>query len=141
MYRVRLFPIYVLCFVCLSECLYNVMYMICLGCIMLPPADGCRVGGQRIRCDCYNQVMVACLRSRSSKHKGLMHLLCILVFVEAHFGFQFYHVYVDKQANHLADDLSRNNCFSFLSKVLHARRTPSLVLPPLFNLLLIPLAD
>ena len=97
--------------------------------------------GHRIRCHCDNQAVVACLRSRTSRHKGLMHLLRTLVFVKAHFGFQFYPVYVDTHANHLADNLSRNNCSSFLSKVPHARRKPSLVPPPLLHLLLDPRAD
>ena len=62
---------------------------------------GAEWAGHRIRCHCDNQAVVACLRSRTSRHKGLMHLLRTLVFVEAHFGFQFYPVYVDKHANHL----------------------------------------
>ena len=102
---------------------------------------GAEWAGHRIRCHCDNQAVVACFRSRTSRHKGLMHLLRTLVFVEAHFGFQFYPVYVDTHANHLADDLSRNNCSSFLSKVPHARCDPSLVSPPLLHLLLDPRAD
>ena len=108
---------------------------------------GCRVGRAPYlgrapyRCYCDNQAVVACLRSKTSRHKGLMHLLCTLVFVEAHFGFQFYPVYVETHTNHLADDLSRNNCSSFLSKVSHARLDPSLVPPPLLHLLLDPRAD
>ena len=39
--------------------------------------------GRRVRCHCDNQVVVACLRSRTSKSEGLMHLLHCLVFEEA----------------------------------------------------------
>ena len=38
-------------------------------------------------------------------------------FVEAHFHFHFTPRYIDTDANHLADDLSRNHVLSFLSKV------------------------
>ena len=102
---------------------------------------GAEWAGHRIRCHCDNQAVVACLRSRTSRHKGLMHLLRTLVFVEAQFGFQFVPVYVDTHANHLADDLSRDNRSSFLLKVPHARRDPSPVPPPLLHLLLDPQAD
>ena len=38
---------------------------------------------RRIICHCDNQVVVACLRSRTSKCKGVMHLLRCLLFIEA----------------------------------------------------------
>lgn len=41
----------------------------------------------QVVCHCDNQVIVACLKSRTSKHKGIMHLLRCLVFIEAHFQF------------------------------------------------------
>ena len=63
--------------------------------------------GQQVRCRCDNQVVVACLRSRTSKSKGLMHLLRCLVFIEAHHQCFLYPTYIDTKANHLADDLSR----------------------------------
>ena len=65
--------------------------------------------GHRVVCNCDNQVVVACLRTRTSKHKGLMHLLRCLVFVEAHFNCHIYPAYINTRLNHLADDLSRNN--------------------------------
>lgn len=85
-----------------------------------------------------NQVTVACLRSRTSKHKGIMHLLRSLVFIEAHFLCHLQPVYIDTKANHLADDLSRNNVSSFLPKVPQAHSHPS---PPIMDLLLDPRAD
>ena len=73
--------------------------------------------GRQVLCHCDNQVVVAGLRSRTSKHKGVMQLLRCFVFVEAHFGFYLYPSYIGTKANHLADDLSRNHLCSFLSKV------------------------
>ena len=98
-------------------------------------------GGHRVVCHCDNQVVVACLRSRTSKHKGLMHLLRCLVFVEAYFDCHLYPTYINTRLNHLADDLSRDNLLSFLSKVPEASRDPSPVPDPLLDLLLDPHAD
>ena len=68
-------------------------------------------------CHCDNQAVVADLKSRSSRHRGMMHLLRCVVSVEATFGCIVSLVYIDTKLNHLADDLSRNNVVSFLSKV------------------------
>ena len=81
--------------------------------------------GNRVVCLCDNQAVVACLHSWSSKHKGLMHLLCNLLFVEASFGFFFHPRYIDTHSNYLADDLSRNRTLSFLSKVPLASPYPT----------------
>ena len=97
--------------------------------------------GRQVLCHCDNQVVVACLQSRTSKHKGVMQLLCCFVFVEAHFGFYLYPSYVGTKANHLVDDLSRNNLCSFLSKVPSADCYPAPVSSPLLDLLLDPQAD
>ena len=96
---------------------------------------------RRIHCYCDNQVVVACMRSRTSKDDGLMHLLRCLTFVEAQHQCHLHPVYIDTRANHLADDLSRNNAASFLSKVPGASREPSRVSRNLLNLLLDPQAD
>jgi hypothetical protein len=97
--------------------------------------------GRQVTCRCDNQVVVACLRSRSSRHKGLMHLLRCLVFIEARYKFYLHPTYVDTRANHLADDLSRNQLSSFLSKVPNASPLPTAVSHALLNLLLDPQAD
>lgn len=97
--------------------------------------------GRRVLCQCDNQAIVACLRSRSSRHSGIMHLLRNLAFVEARGGFVCHAVYINTHDNHLADDLSRNHTLSFLSKVPHASRTPSQVPPGLVSLLLDTRAD
>ena len=90
---------------------------------------GCEWTGHRVICHCDNQAVVACLRSRTSRHKVVMHLLRTLVFVEAHFETQICPQYINTHANHLADDISRNNVFSFLSKVPSAHPYPSIVPP------------
>ena len=97
--------------------------------------------GRRILCHCDNQSVVADLRSRSSKHKGMMHLLRCLVFLEARYQCYLYSTYINTKDNHLADDLSRGNTVSFLSKVPGASPYPSPVSVPLLNLLLDQQAD
>ena len=54
--------------------------------------------GQQVLCHCDNQVVVACLRSRTSKDRGLMHLLRCLVFVEAHTQCFLHPTYIDTKA-------------------------------------------
>ena len=75
-----------------------------------------------------------CLRSRTSRHKGLMHLIRCLLFVEATWGFIIEPTYINTKANHLADNLSRNNVHSFLSKVPWADLSPTPVSQPLLDL-------
>ena len=92
---------------------------------LIPIIVGCAVWGRSwsgclVECHCDNQVVLSCIRSRSSRHKGLMHLLCCLVFVEARLQFAITPLYIHIKANDLADDLSRNNLASFLSKVPQA---------------------
>ena len=94
--------------------------------------------GHRVHCHCDNQPVVACLRSRTSKHNTLMHLLRTLVFIEACYNFQFHPLYINTR---LADSLSRNDLTSFLSKVPQAHHNPSTVPDELLNLLLDPQAD
>ena len=98
--------------------------------------------GCQVICHCDNQSVVAdLLRSRSTKHKGMMHLLRCLVFVEAHLQCFLSPTYIDSKANHLADDLSRDDAFSFSSKVPSASAHPSPVSTPLLDLLLDQRAD
>ena len=90
----------------------------------------------QVICHCDNMAVVACLKSRSSRVRGVMHLLRCLIFVEAFHQFVFEPQYIDTHANHLADDLSRNRVSSFLSKVPLANRSPSQVSSQFLNLLL-----
>ena len=68
-------------------------------------------------------------------------MLHCMVFIEAHLQFHIHPTYINTKMNHLADDLSRNNLSSFLSKVPQANSHPGPVPLPLLNLLLDPLAD
>ena len=97
--------------------------------------------GSQVQCNCDNQVVVACLRSRTSRSKGLMHLLRCFVFLEARDGFYLHPIYIPSASNHLADDLSRDNLTSFLLKVPTAKAEPALVSQPLLEALLDPQAE
>lgn len=108
---------------------------------LIPIILACEVWGRswagcQVVCHCDNQAVVADLRSRTSKHKGMMHLLRCLVFVEASIQCALFPTYIDTNSNHLADDLSRNNSASFLLKVPSANRHPSPTSAPLLDLLL-----
>ncbi len=95
----------------------------------------------QVVCHCDNQSVVADLKSRSTKHKGMMHLLRIVVFAEASFRCSLFPSYIDTKANHLADSLSRNNACYFLSKVPSVSPHPSPVSPQLLDLVLNQEAD
>lgn len=108
---------------------------------LIPIILACEVWGQswsgcQVICHCDNQSVVADLRSRTSKQKGMMHLLRCVVFVEASTQCSLSPVYIDTKANHLADALSRNDAASFLLKVPSASSCPSLTSPQLLDLLL-----
>ena len=108
---------------------------------LIPIILGCAAWGhlwqaRKVICNCDNQVVVAALRSRSSRDSSLMHLIRSLVFVEAHFRCHLCPVYVNTHDNYLADDLSRDNLASFLLKVPQASRQPTSVSKPLLNLML-----
>ena len=85
----------------------------------------CRVGasmGQPRHCGSLRQPgVLACLHSRTSHDKHIMHMLRTLAFVEA---FSLLPEYINTRDNHLANDLSRDRLSSFLSKVPHAAPRP-----------------
>lgn len=97
--------------------------------------------GCEVVCHCDNQVVVAGLRTRSSRDDMVMHLLRCLVFIEAQLGCYLRPEYVNTRDNHLADDLSRNRLPSFLSKVPTANHSPSPTSNHLLDLLLNRKAD
>ena len=108
---------------------------------LIPIILACQVwgsswSGYQVICHSDNQSVVADLWSRTSKHKGMMHLLRCLVFMEAQLQCFLFPTYIDTKANHLADSLSRDDARSFLSKVPSARRHPAPVSTPLLDLLL-----
>ena len=90
---------------------------------------------------CDNEAVVAVIRSRTSKHPHLMHLLRCLFLVEAHFDMDVTCTHIPGKYNVLADDLSRNRACAFLSKVPGASLQPTPVPAPLLELLLDPELD
>ena len=113
---------------------------------LLPVVLACKLWGplwenQRVRCHCDNQVVVASLRSQTCKNSHCMHMLRALAFIKARHRFVLQPMYINTKLNHLADDLSRDNLDSFLSKVPVASRTPDCPSSPLLNLLLDPQMD
>ena len=79
-------------------------------------AWGATWSDRQIICHCYNQVVVACLKSRNSRCKGVMHLLHCLLLVEACLRCYVHPTYIDTHSNYLADALSHSNLPLFLSK-------------------------
>ena len=85
---------------------------------LIPIVLACEVWGPRwhkhcVRCLCDNKAAVAALYSRTCRNSHCMHLLRALAFVEAQHAFHLQPEYIDTRANHLADDLSRDNLPSF----------------------------
>ena len=70
-----------------------------------------------------------------------MHLLRCLVSVEAAHNCFIHPIYINTKANHLADDLSRDDLASFLAKVPDANPCLTPVPWTLLDLLLDPKAD
>ena len=89
-----------------------------------------------VRGYCDNQAVVACLCSRTSKNRHVMHILRVLAFVEARHRFYLSPLYLSTTANFLADDLSRDNLVSFQSKVPDADSSPAATSSALLDLLL-----
>ena len=71
----------------------------------------------------------------------IMHMIRTLAFVEASNDFYLSPQYISTGDNHLADDLSRDNLSSFLSKVPHADRQATPLPSHLVELLLDPATD
>ena len=110
---------------------------IVLACAVWGPAWGSH--GVVVHCD--NQAVLACLHSRTSHDKHIMHMLRTLAFVEAIHSFSLLPVYINTWDNHLADDLSRDKLSSFLSKVPHTAPRATQLPTQLVELLLDPSLD
>ena len=102
---------------------------------------GHKWAGHQVVYHCDNQVVVAALRSRSSRQPHLIHLLRCMAFTEASLNFNMSATYISTRSNHLADDLSRDRVHTFLSKVPQASPMPSPISWGLIDLLLNPEAD
>ena len=92
--------------------------------------------GTHVLCYCDNEAATHMVASRSSKNPDLMHLLRCLFFIEAQFSFTLTLKHIPGVENDRADDLSRNNLSSILSKVLDAQKIPTPLPQPLLELLL-----
>ena len=113
---------------------------------LIPIVLACAVWGPQwhshcVRCLCNNQAVVAALYACTCKASHCRHMLRALAFIEAQHAFHLQPEYIDTRANHLADDLSRDNLSSFLSKVPEADRRPTPLPPSLLRLLLDPMQD
>ena len=95
----------------------------------------------RIISYCDNQVVVTCLKPRTSKCKGVMHLSHCLFFIEARKCYYLHLIYIDTHSNYLANALSRNNLPIFPSKCPDTDPHPIPISLSLLNLLLNPSAD
>ena len=71
--------------------------------------------GQSIHFRSDNLAVVEALASRSARDVTLSHLLCCLVFLEAHYRFEHTVSHIPGVLNRAADVLSRNNLPTFLS--------------------------
>ena len=96
---------------------------------------GAQWRSQVVRCLCDNAAVVSILRSRTSRNKEVMHLLCCLYFYEAHFECKLTAEHIPGIHNDRADDLSRNCLSSFLQKMPLASRTPTPIPPAMIDLL------
>lgn len=92
-------------------------------------------------CYCNNQAVVTCLKSRTSKCKGVMHLFRCLLFIEVRKRCYLHPIYIDTHYNYLADALSHNNLPLFLSKCPDADPHPIPISLTLLSLLLNPSVD
>ena len=113
---------------------------------LLPIVLACAVWGRswtghRVVVHCNNQVVVAALRSHTSKNSHCLHMLRVLAFLEARYQFRLLPQYINTKNNFLADALSRDNLALFLSKVPQASSTPVALPSTLIELLLDPTLD
>ena len=113
---------------------------------LLPVVVACALWGSHWRsmtvcCRCDNAAVVAILRSGTSKHTLVMHLLrCLFSFVAYH---QIYldPVHLPGKCNEAADSLSRNNIPHFLKLVPTAQPLPTPLPAGLFEALVLKTPD
>lgn len=81
--------------------------------------------GRRVLCNCNNQTVVAALNNRYSRESNIMHLLCCLFFLEAHFGCYLTAAHLPGHLYELADDLSCNHADEFSTKAPSVNSHPT----------------
>ena len=95
----------------------------------------------RVRCHCDNQSVVQDIRSRTSRHPHMMHLLRCLFFLEARYQLDVVCIHIPGVLNDLADDLSRNRLHSFRHKVPEVNSSPTAISQHLLDLLMDPTSN
>ena len=85
-----------------------------------------------------NQAVVRAVNSGSCRDTHLMHLLRILFFFEAHFGFEHVADHIPGNENKGADAISRHRAHEFLSLFPQEPQTPTKVPPELLEILFQP---
>jgi len=93
--------------------------------------------GSTIKSLCDNAAVVAVINSRYSRDEQLMHLLRCLFYVEAKFQCHIIAEHIPGIQNTLADDLSRDRAFSFLSKAPHMDPHPTTIPPEVIPALMV----
>lgn len=109
---------------------------------LLPILIACAIWGHRwgrkvvlARSD--NQATVSVINSRSCREPEMMHLLRCLFFLEAKYQFKLISAHIPGIHNTLADDLSRNQAFSFLLKAPQFHRLPDPISAELLDILVV----
>jgi len=70
----------------------------------------------QVICHSDDQSVVADLKSHSTRHKGIMHLIRCVAFAEAQLRCSLYPMYIDTKASHVVDSQWRNNRSIFFLK-------------------------
>ena len=113
---------------------------------LLPVAVACALWGSHWRgmtvcCRCDNAAVVAILRSGTSRHFLVMHLLRCLFFFVAYYQIYLDPVHLPGSCNEAADSLSRNNIPRFLQLVPTAQPLPTPLPAGLFEALVLKTPD
>ena len=96
---------------------------------------------QSIQFSCDNMAVVACLKSGTSRHPCVMHLLQCLWFLSAFHQFSVTSQHLPGNGNMAADTISRNQRSIFLSLHPQANREPQAIPTTLVDLLLVSKPD
>ena len=113
---------------------------------LLPVVVACALWGSHWRgmtvcCRCDNAAVVAILRSGTSRHSLVMHLLRCLFFFVAYYQIYLDPVHLPGSCNEAADSLSRNNIPRFLQLVPTVQPLPTPLPAGLFEALVLKTPD